>query len=443
MAVRVEEGAVVINHVNQNYIMRKISLGVIGMLLSLCCSYGQGNETSDSSKYKDRKLTLDEINFVSGYYHQDGDNSAVTGGIGTENLTDIANTVDINLSMINRKGNKEHFVLEFGIDHYTSASSDMINPDSSRQQRGKLEYALTSASREDTRIYPSLSWSVDNDKRRISYGVGISYSHEFDYYSRGANLHFTKSSKDNNREFSIKLLAFLDEWKAIYPFELRNTVYGGGPGYGDGSTRDTLPVDYKPRNSFQSTFSLSQVINRRLNMALIFDPSYMKGQLTTLYQRVYFNDGSERVEKLPDTRLKIAIGIRANYFLGDRFIIRAFYRFYHDDWGNTAHTASIETPIKLSSFVSLSPFYRFNSQSGINYFAPKYAHELNDTYYTSDYDLSKFVSHFIGIGFRMAPEHGVFGIQALNTLEIRYGHYLRYTGTGLYADIITLALKFK
>jgi hypothetical protein len=386
--------------------MRKISLGFIGLLLSLM-SLGQSNDTTDSTKYKDRKLTLDEINFVSGYYHQDGNNSAVTGGIGTENLTDIANTLEINLSMINRNGNKEHFGLEFGIDHYTSASSDMINPDSARTGRGELVYALTSASRQDTRIYPSLSWSMDNDKRHLSYGAGISYSHEFDYYSRGANLHFSKSSKDNNREFELKIMAFLDEWKVIYPFELRPA------GYGDGSNKDTLGTVYKPRNSYQATFSLTQVINKRFQMAFIFDPSY------------------------------IAIGIRANYFIDDRFIIRAFYRFYHDDWGNTAHTASIEAPIKLSPFVSLSPSYRINSQSGISYFAPKYRHELSNTYYTSDYDLSKFISHFIGIEFRIVPEHGVFGLPYFNSLEIRYGHYIRYTGTGLTADILTLALKFK
>ena len=416
--------------------MKKITLGILGIILNLI-SLGQVNNPPDSLKNKDRKLTLDEVNFVSGYYHQNGDNSAVTGGIGTENLTDVANTIEINMSLINKNNNKEHFTFELGIDHYTSASSDMINPDSTGGRNGKYVYALTSASRQDTRIYPSLSWSLDDDKRHISYGAGISYSHEFDYYSRGANLHFSKSSKDNNREFSIKLLAFLDEWKVIYPFELRPE------GYGDGSNKDPLPTVYQPRNSFQSTFSLSQVINKRLSMALIIDPSYMQGQLTTLYQRVYFNDGTERVEKLPNIRIKIAAGIRANYFIGDRFIIRAFYRFYHDDWGNTAHTASLEVPVKISPFASIIPFYRFNAQSGINYFAPKYAHELSDTYYTSDYDLSKFISHFIGIGFRVAPQHGVLGIQSLNSLEIRYGHYIRYTGTGLNADIVTLALKLK
>jgi len=38
----------------------------------------------DSSAYKTRPLKVDEINIVSSYYAQDGNHSAITGGIGTE-----------------------------------------------------------------------------------------------------------------------------------------------------------------------------------------------------------------------------------------------------------------------------------------------------------------------------------------------------------------------
>src|SRR4051812_36494459 len=63
------------------HIMKKLSLSVLGMYCSILAAWSQ---TTDSSLYKMRKLHLDEVNFVSGYYHQDGNNSAVTGGIGTE-----------------------------------------------------------------------------------------------------------------------------------------------------------------------------------------------------------------------------------------------------------------------------------------------------------------------------------------------------------------------
>ncbi len=163
--------------------------------------------------------------------------------------------------------------------------------------------------------------------------------------------------------------------------------------------------------------------------------------IATKYQRVYFTDGSEKAETLPDTRFKIPIGIRANYFLGDRFIIRSYYRFYTDNWGLKAHTLDLEVPVKITPFFSLSPFYRFYTQNAVNYFAPYGMHKPDEINFTSDYDLSKFTSNFFGMGFRIAPPKGVFGMQKLNAVELRYGHYTR--STGLNSNTISLHLKFK
>jgi len=268
-------------------------------------------------------------------------------------------------------------------------------------------------------------------------GAGATYSHEYDYESRGVHLIFAKTSKDKNREMGVKLFAYLDDWTVIYPYELRP------PGYGNAADEEGGDGDaiVKPRNSFQAAFTFSQVMSKRLQLAVLFDPAYQEGQLTTLYQRVYFTDGSKRVENLPGTRLKIPVAIRANYFLGDRVILRTYYRYYQDDWGNKAHTVNLETPVKITPFISLVPFYRYSEQTGIDYFAPYGEHSLQETYYTSDYDLSKFTSRFFGMGIRIAPANGVFGIQHWNSLELRAGHYSR--SPDLEANSVTLALKFK
>ena len=402
--------------------MRKIYLCIVGLYLGISASFAQTR--TDSSNYQSRKLQVDEINFVSGYYHQNGNNSAVTGGIGTEKLTDFANTIDLQMSKYTKRGKRNIFSFELGVDHYTSASSDKIDPAS-----------VSSASMSDTRIYPSLNWTHSNEKTGNSVGFTGSYSNEYDYQSAGAGFNLTRSSKDKNTQFDLKLQAFMDTWKVILPVELRPD------GYGSGSERDQRPVDYAPRNSFSSAFSLSHVINSRLQGLLIVEPSYQHGLLATKYQRDYFTDGSERVENLPSARYKLPIGARLNYFLDDHFIIRTFYRYYMDNWGIRAHTAEIEVPIKFTSFLSLSPFYRYNNQTGTRYFAPYGQHNVTDTYYTSDYDLSTLQSNFVGTGIRLSPPKGVFGWQHLSALELRYGHYVR--STGLNSDIVTLNLKFK
>ena len=400
--------------------MKKLSLTVIGMYAGILAAFSQN---SNDSAYKNKKLTLDEVNFVSGYYHQNGNNSAVTGGVGTEKLSDFANTIELKFSKYNRNLVKHNLNFELGIDHYSSASSDKIDP-----------YTISSPSYSDTRYYPSLAWSAQNDKTKTTVGATASFSKEFDYTSRGIGVNFAKSSKDNNREFSAKLQAYFDTWAVIYPFELRTSNTGFGE-------RHSGIQGYSPRNSFSGSISFAQVVNKNLQLLLVAEPTYQKGLLATKYQRVYFTDGSEQAENLPGSRLKLPIGIRANYFLGDKFILRSFYRYYRDNWGLKAHTVELEMPVKLSPFFSVSPFYRFYSQNGVDYFAPYGQHTSNETYYTSDYDLSKFTSNYLGANFRLVPQNGILGMHQFHSIEIRYGHYLR--SNGLNSNQISLHLQFK
>lgn len=388
------------------------------MYVGILCAFSQS--TSDTSGYKNKKLQLDEVNFVSGYYHQDGNNSAVTGGIGTENLTDFANTIELKFSKYDKRFRKHSLGFEMGIDHYTSASSDKIDP-----------YTISSASRSDTRFYPSASWSIQNEKKGTTFGLNASFSKEFDYRSFGIGTSFTKTSLNNNQEFSAKLQAYFDQWSVIYPIELRTGQDVGRSGISG----------YSPRDSYSGSFSFSQVVNQRLQLAIVAEPTYQSGLLATKYQRVYFTNGSENVENLPDNRIKIPVALRANYFIGSRYIIRSYYRYYKDNWGITAHTLDLEIPIKITPGFSLSPFYRYYQQTKADYFAPYGAHQTSENYFSSDYDLSAFHSHFLGANFRIVPPRGVFNMQHWNSLELRYGHYMR--SNGLNADQVTLALTFK
>lgn len=171
------------------------------------------------------------------------------------------------------------------------------------------------------------------------------------------------------------------------------------------------------------------------------DVVQQQGYLSLPFHRVYWMDGSVHQENLPDNRFKLPLGFRASYFLGDRTIVRAYYRYYTDNWGLHSNTAEIELPIKISPFFSISPFYRFYQQSAIKYFAPYETHSAADQYYTSNYDLSKFNSQFFGVGVHFTPAKGVFGVKQFSMVELRYGHYIKTTGMD--ANIISLNLKFK
>jgi hypothetical protein len=371
---------------------------------------------SDSTGYKSRKLKLEEVNLVSSYYKQDGNNSAVTGGIGSEHLTDIANTIDVKLVKYGQTGIKHTFDIEAGIDHYTSASSDRIDLS-----------ANSSASSSDNRFYPSLMYLRENEQKGRTIGIGVSSSTEFDYQSFGANISFSQKTRDRNGEFTAKFQTFIDQLKLIAPLELRSP---GSEGY-----------DTAGRNTFAGTLSYSQIVNQNLQLLFVADLISQNGYLSLPFHRVYFNDYSVHQEKMPDSRLKIPLGIRASYFLGDAIIIRAYYRYYTDDWSLKAHTADLEIPVKVTQSLSFSPFYRYYTQSGTKYFKGYAQHTAADQYYTSNYDLSKFESSFFGMGMKFTPPNGIFGLKHWNTLEIRYGHYNRTTNMS--SDIISLNIKYK
>ncbi len=387
-------------------------------LLGLFQAYAQSTPT-DSTGYKSRKLKLDEINLVSSYYKQDGDNSAVTGGIGTEELTDISNTIDVKLIKYSKTGKKQTLDVEVGVDRYTSASSDRID----------LQ-ANSSASSEDVRFYPSVGYTIENEEKGNTLGIGLSSSTEYDYQSFGGNVSYSKKTKDRNGEFTARFQAFLDQVKMIKPIELRTGNDGSGT---------------ESRNTFAASVSYSQIVNQNFQIMFLADIIAQQGYLSLPFHRVYFNDAIDiydsHQESLPDTRLKIPLAVRASYFFGDNVIVRAYYRYYTDDWKLTSHTANIEIPVKLSSFFSLSPFYRYYTQSAIQYFKGYKEHTAADEFYTSNYDLSRFNTSFLGMGLKYTPVNGVLGMKHFHTLEMRYGHYTRTTN--MVSNIISINIMYK
>ena len=421
--------------------MRKISLSAIAIFASLLSAFSQ--ETTDSTNtYKSTKLTLEEINIVSSYYHQEGNNSAVTGGIGTEKLSDYANIIDVRLNKYSKKNyNLKHTIgLEIGVDHFTSASSDNVSPNTGTNA------SSSNVDSKDTRIYPSFNWQVENEKHGTTYGFGASYSHEFDYRSFGGNFIFGKKFRNNNSEFSGKIQFYADQLKLVYPSELIpiSAASSSGSHHDDDDDHEghgTSKYPTRNRNTISGSITYSHVVNKNIQLAFTADAVYQNGYLGLPFHRVYFSDNSESVENLPSNRFKLPISVRGSFFIGDRFIIRGFYRFYYDTWNLKSNTVSIETPIKITPFISISPFYRFYQQNSINYFAPYKQNLSSETYFTSNYDLAKSKSHFVGVGMRFAPPNGIFKLKHFNMIEVRYGYYRK--NIGFDAHIVSLNLKFK
>ncbi|MBQ4822602.1 DUF3570 domain-containing protein [Aquimarina sp. MMG016] len=368
------------------------------------------------------------------YYTQDGDNAAVTGGIGTEELTDITPTIVVSIPL----NDDDVLAIDAGISAYTSASSSNVDPYDGDVPADPF-VASSGASKKDVLVSFATTYSHSSDDRNDIWSANVSVASEYDYFSIGFGGSYTKLFNEKNTELSLKANVFLDTWNAIYPSELRDQP-------------DFISFDDESRNSYSLGLGFSQILSKKLQGSLVLDVIQQEGLLSTPFQRVQFADVADVVvqnfiigddiERLPDSRFKIAAGGRLHYYINEFFTIRTFYRYYTDDWGINSHTASIEVPIKITDKFTLYPSYRFYNQTAADYFAPFNQHLSTSEFYTSDYDLSDFDANQYGFGVSYTDIFTKLHIWkfGLKSLDLRFRQYER--STGLSASIFSGGLSF-
>jgi hypothetical protein len=370
-----------------------------------------------------------EVDILGSYYQQNGSHSAVEGGIGDQHLTDTAPTILLNIPL----DSTTRLSANVGIDYYASASSD------------KIDQVISSPSASDVRYHADFGLSRTLANKLTTLGAGAGVSKEYDYLSFNLLASWVQASADGNRQFSASGQVFLDKIKLITPAELRA---GGTRNHNYGSDN---------RQSFTLSLVYAQVLSKRLQASVGFEPVAQRGLLSTPFQRVYFHDyapgglmpgelGTAKAEVLPRLRYKYPASLRLTYYATDLVQLRGFYRFYNDNFGIRAHTFEVEAPLKVTPFFTLYPFYRYHTQTAADYFAPYLAHSVFDEYFTSDYDLSAFSASKVGLGFRYAPLYGLgrfklaSHITKFKSLDLRYGYYRQ--STGLTANVISADLSF-
>jgi hypothetical protein len=372
---------------------------IIGLLAAALAAHGQRSDSTYSKKI----VGQTDVQFLMSYYTQDNNHSAVTGGLGTENLQVYAT----DLSIDHRQDSSYTFHFDGGIDVISSASTDNIS-------------TRSHASRVDSRNHVAVGYGRIAKASGFSKNFNASLSFESDYWSYGTGISTTHVNKSRTREITASFQAYFDDlrWGRLSP--LPETLV-----YPEELTDTTWFTIYR-RTSYNMDVGIMQVINKKMILGIYPGAVYQTGLLSTPFHRVYFTDGSMRVENLPTNRWKLPVGIQLNSFLGRMVVMRLYYRFYRDEFGVNSGTYSIELPVKLSPKFTLTPLFRYYKQSASEYFKPFAEHQTIQKYYTSDYDLSAFSSLKPGLAMRIGH------------LEIRYSFYKR--SDGLKAHMVTICL---
>jgi len=388
---------------------------VASLLLSNFFAKAQKTSSTDSIR-----VNQTEVELVYNHYTQNGDNSPITGGIGTERLTVYGPSVNVKKTF-----GENAISFQLGADIISSASTDNI------------DFVKSSASILDTRSYGNINYIRTLGKNKLTLNAGIGASIESDYFSFAKYLGISKTSKDNMQTYSAQVQIFNDDLRwgrldseysrpafLIYPQELRFQEW----------------YDVVKRNSYNLNLNFSQIVDKRNVIGLLGAISFQDGLLATPFHRIYFSDGTLAVEQFPKKRIKGSIGFKWNRFIKGNFILKNSISGYADDFDILGFAFENETALKLNPKWTVFSNLRYYQQSASKYFAPYLEHDSNDRFYTSDYDLSKFNSFKIGFGAKFSPFSYSSDSKRFDTATLSYNYYNR--SNSLSAHMVSLAIKY-
>lgn len=371
--------------------------------------------------FEKKKLSKTTIDFAFSYYNQDGNNSAVTGGIGTEKLSVYA--TDITISHQFKKLNT--FSFNTGLDIITSASTD------------KIDYRVSSASYQDQHFHADVSFQRQLKKTDLKISGSLGMAFESDYAAIPLSVSFNYTEPSKMRTYQLGFSCSIDDlrWgrfdnehsgdklQLVYPSELRYKDW----------------FDVKKRNTYNIKAGFTQVLSKKITVGIFPEFIYQKGLLATPFHRVYFNDNSLRVENLPKQRFKFPLALKLNAFLGTRFILKSQYSFYADNFGIIANAIETEGALKIVPQFTMAAFFRFYHQSGSDYFKPYKEHQTEEEFYTSDYDLSRYNTYKAGLSLKIFPISKKQKKAFFENILVRYAFY--YRSNHLQAHIMSFAFS--
>ena len=137
---------------------------IILTLVITSLGFSQESEKDSTVVFKKRVLESTEVDFLLSYYKQDGVHSSVSGGLGSEKLTDLASNIVIAMPL----DDDSVLTVDAGISAYTSASSSNINPFDSKNPNPWQ--SSSGASEQDALASLVVNYSHSSDDRNF-YGM--------------------------------------------------------------------------------------------------------------------------------------------------------------------------------------------------------------------------------------------------------------------------------
>ena len=312
-----------------------------------------------------------------------------TAGLYVRQDTDHTRVISPRLRLHAPLGDEQgHVDLAYSVDVWTSASVDIV----------------ASASEPVTEQRDELNLGVDRVFGDLTLGAAYRYSTEPDYESHGGSLSLA---------WELANKAFTLAWNA------------GGSADTVGRAGD--PEFAEAVNTLTTGLALTQVLDQKTLLQLLYDFAYTRGYQASAYRFVSFGSPGPcsgtaplcRPEENPRERLRHAIALRARRAWSSEWSSGASYRAYLDDWGLVSHTAKVDLAWAPQPKATLALGYRFYTQNAADHYQAQYLpSDLGLTYFTRDKELSPLSSHRIGLELDWVWELGQGQAGLLTALEV-------------------------
>ncbi len=305
------------------------------------------------------------------YHHYDGGGVEVTGP-----------------SILVRKGDNKSFSVSgnYYVDSISSASIDVLSQGSAYSEE---------------RTQTSLS--ADYLHADTIMSVSYSNSDESDYTA-------------DTGSFSITQSMFGDLTTVTLGY-----VYGSDDVRRNGDAGFSGEVQ---RQQFQ--LSLSQVLTKKLILAVNFENVTEEGFLNNPYRSVRYVDAGSAIgysfeaERYPSTRTSNALSARLRYHLPYRAALGLGYRYFTDDWDIDAHSLEVDYTHPMSDLWSFELFYRYYTQSEADFYSDLFPRENHQNFLARDKELSEFNDHSLGAGVSYKVLREGWGIIDRATINASY-----------------------
>jgi Protein of unknown function (DUF3570) len=277
-----------------------------------------------------------------------------------------------------------------------------------------IDVKLSASPYHETRKQESLA--ADYLHGKSTYSAGFITSKEPDYK---ANTEYFAVSQDMFGDLTTLTLGYRRGWDQVY----RDIKAPQGFIEND-------PTFHERADHRGYSLSLSQILTRNAILGFNYELLTDQGYLANPYRKIRFLSPGQGAgftladQVYPNTRTSSSASVQLKYYLPYRAALTGQYRFFHDTWGITAHTAQIDYTHPVRKHLILDGSFRYYHQGPADFYSDLFPRANYQNFMARDRELAAFNSYTVGAGASWLFAMPFVPALGKNSINLRVDHLM-------------------